>query len=187
MSSTSLASIAPSKRTRAVTSAAHDCLHCGQSIAAASISAYCCLGCETVHSALSDGDLLRYYDLRGGRAEPVGELHLERRDKLWIEPLAAQLAASDKPVQLTLGVQGLRCAACVWLIQELFQREHHGDHILVNAGRGTLSLHVRPDFPLRQFVAQLERFGYLLGTARDAGTRWRRLGDQARAVDKFYK
>lgn len=169
MTSTSIASIAPAPGS--ATLAARDCLHCGQSVAPSSTSAYCCLGCEAVHAALSDGDLLRYYDLRGERAEPVGDLHLERRDKLWLEPIADQLAACDKPTQLTLGVQGLRCAACVWLIQELFQRESQGDHILVNAGRGTLSLHVAPTFPLRRFIANIERFGYLVGAARDASDR----------------
>jgi len=170
MTTTTVAAIAHTAQQQSrVAVAARDCLHCGQSIAPSNTSAYCCLGCEAVHAALSDGDLLRYYDLRGDSAEPVGDLHLERRDKLWLEPIAEQVAASDKPTQLTLGVQGLRCAACVWLIQELFQRESHGDHILVNAGRGTLSLHVAPTFPLRRFVANVERFGYLVGTARDAG------------------
>ena len=147
------------------TAADAGCLHCGQPRSSGDITGYCCIGCEAVHAALRDGDLLRYYELRGDRAEPVGELHLERRDRLWCEPIAASLRDATKPQTLTLGVQGMRCAACVWLIQELFARVSKDDHLLVNAGRGSLTLHVRPEFPLLRFIADVERFGYVLGKA----------------------
>lgn len=139
------------------------CLHCDQPRPNGDVTGYCCVGCEVVHAALRDGDLLRYYELRGDRAEPVGELHLERRDRLWCEPIATSLRAATTPQTVTLGVQGMRCAACVWLIQELFARESQGDHLLVNAGRGSLTMHVRPEFPLQRFIADVERFGYVLG------------------------
>jgi len=157
--------------TRPTAAAAEDtttetgCLHCGQPRPARDVSGYCCIGCEAVHAALRDGDLLRYYELRGDRAEPVGELHLERRDRLWCEPMATALQSATQPQTLTLGVQGMRCAACVWLIQELFARASQDDHLLVNAGRGSLTLRVRPEFPLLRFIADVERFGYVLGKA----------------------
>ncbi len=166
------ASVAPPLAPAAVSvvthRAARDCLHCGQALADQSAAEYCCLGCEAVAGALRQGDLLHYYDLRGERAEPVGDLRLERRDGLWIEPIAQALAQRDQPMSITLAVQGLRCAACVWLIQELFARVSDGDQLLVNVGRGSLELHVGSTFPLRRFIGDVERFGYLIGPSNQA-------------------
>lgn len=171
MHSTSIATLTQSAQPPFVPASARRCVHCGQWVPDSNVTAYCCVGCETVHHALRDGGLLRYYSLRGERDAPVGDLHLARRDRMWLEPLEERLSSSDSPLQLTLAAQGLRCAACVWLIQELFRRANEGSAtILVNVGRGTLSLHVPATFPLRKFVVDVERFGYLLGTARPDDT-----------------
>jgi Cu2+-exporting ATPase len=107
--------------------------------------------------------LLRYYELRGDVAEHAAESHTDRRDRTWLEPLVARVVEADSPVEVQVKVQGLRCAACVWLIQELFRRLPSGLRIIVNPGRGTLTLAVGAGFPLAAFVEELESFGYQLG------------------------
>jgi Cu2+-exporting ATPase len=106
---------------------------------------------------------MRYYDLRDDAlgAATTGQQFV-RRDHNWIEPIAEQLERSKQPSVLNFKLQGLHCAACVWLIQQLFEREPGAHRVIVNSGRSTLELCVDAAFPLREFVLELERFGYPL-------------------------
>lgn len=109
------------------------------------------------------GGLGRFYELRQGPGQPVGELALERRDHSWLLPLEGQLASGGGPHALHLQLQGIRCAACVWLVEQLFERVGGGGQVVVNPGTGDLALTVGGDFPLRGFVQDVEAVGYLVG------------------------
>lgn len=139
------------------------CLHCGSAVSASVREPYCCAGCRTVHQLLERGGLLRYYELRGQSAEPAPEAARDHRDHAWLEPIAAKLQASTGGETLGFKLQGMRCAACVWLVQELFARQPGALGITVNPGRGSAELRVQPQFPLLAFVREVERFGYRFG------------------------
>jgi Cu2+-exporting ATPase len=144
------------------------CTHCGNTLTDAVSDGFCCSGCRTVYGLLHSAGLLRYYDLRGDViTEPIGAGTTSRRDQNWLEPLCVRLGAADQPIELAIKLQGMRCAACVWLIQELFARNAGAHRIVVNSGRGSASLCVDRRFPLAGFVSELASFGYLAG--EDAG------------------
>jgi P-type Cu2+ transporter len=137
----------------------------------ASLKEFCCAGCEAVHGLLQAQGLSRYYTLAEGRTAPAPE---PRRDRsfAWLEPLVARSEATSSPVcALELDVQGIHCAACVWLFEELFRRTPGGVALDVNPARGTLALTATAGFPLGEFVAALERFGYRLGPRLKPGER----------------
>jgi Cu2+-exporting ATPase len=140
------------------------CAHCGQP--AERGETYCCAGCEAVAAMLRQAGLERYYELRGGKGLPVPDTDGRRRDRKWLEALSARIASAEGPVRVELDVQGVHCAACVWLHEQLFQREQSGLQCLLNPALGRLSLTVRPGFDLGGFVRKLESFGYLVGEAR---------------------
>jgi Cu2+-exporting ATPase len=156
------ASAAPS-HTDARAAAAGDCRHCGQPIPAGAEGAFCCRGCAMVFELLHRERLERYYDLRGRDGEPVAD-RAGRRDDKWLEPLMARVAgcAGDELCRVDLDVQGLHCAACVWLFQTTFAREH-GVSIQVDPGVGKAKLVVRNGFDLRGWIEGVERFGYRFG------------------------
>lgn len=151
------------------------CLHCGARIAADARDPFCCIGCQTVYEALASGGLLEYYALRDGDSNPVGDLHLERRDHKWVDRHQAALADHSAAYKVNLRIQGLQCAACVWLIERLFHRQQGALGIVVNSGAGLVSLSVERPFDFLRFVREVERLGYLLadpGSApleRDSG------------------
>jgi Cu2+-exporting ATPase len=150
------------------------CLHCASELALSASEPYCCAGCRTVHHLLERGGLLRYYELRGQSAEPVADAARDQGDHPWLEPIAAKLCASPGGETLTFKLQGMRCAACVWLVQELFARQPGGLGIAVNPGRGSAELRVRPEFPLLAFVREVEGFGYRFGEPGSADDTARR-------------
>jgi len=140
------------------------CLHCGTPLDEGARDAYCCIGCRFVARILRDEGLEKYYALRGPKGEPVGAS--DGRDRKWLEPLEQDLGAATGLHRIDLDIQGISCAACVWLIQQLFRREAGGVRVLVNPALGTVSLTVENTFALRRFVERLESCGYLLGPSR---------------------
>jgi Cu2+-exporting ATPase len=126
-----------------------------------------------VYGLLAQEGLDRYYVLGGGRGATVttwGRSH----DHKWLEELLAATSGATRGVrQVALDVQGIHCAACVWLFEELFRREQSGIGIVVNPALGRMDLSVGGDFALDHFVDAIERFGYVLGPPRkgeDAAT-----------------
>jgi Cu2+-exporting ATPase len=136
------------------------CLHCGQEIAARE-DGFCCDGCSAVYALLRGESLDRFYDLRGEDGAPI--VVRGAADHKWLEPLQATLAAGAGPSRVRLDVQGMHCAGCVWLMEELFERTEARGTIDVNPAVGRVELYVEPSFPLADFVSRIERFGYRFG------------------------
>lgn len=135
---------------------------------------YCCAGCREVAALLKDEGLGRYYDLAGRDVVPAAPV--ANRSQAWLEPLVAESEAAAGPVcRLELDVQGVHCAGCVWLMNELFRRAPGGASITVNPALGKLRLAwQRGRFDVGRFLAAVERFGYRFGPSRkhvDAASR----------------
>ncbi|MET0385900.1 MAG: heavy metal translocating P-type ATPase metal-binding domain-containing protein [Polyangiales bacterium] len=140
------------------------CKHCGNPLASDVEAQFCCTGCRTVYDLLNDAGLGRYYELRSRAILPPSLLDASAHtDRNWLEPLQAKLAAADGTVELPIKLQGMRCTACVWLIQQLFTRYPGAHRIVINSARGSARLSVEAHFPLARFVHELERYGYNAG------------------------
>lgn len=95
------------------------CQHCGAPTEGS--ARFCCAGCEAAHGLLSGMGLEAYYRRRvcDPTARPL------RPDDLSPLDLAPAVAAGAEPgtSRLDAVVDGLQCAACVWLIESLLARD----------------------------------------------------------------
>lgn len=154
------------------------CRHCASPIPeSAATRPFCCAGCEAVYSLLEQEGLQRFYALAGDSLAPATQA-ANARSLAWLEPLLEQAAAQTELVKLALDVQGIQCAACVWLMNELFRRSRGGVRLVVNPGIGRMDLVFhRGVFDVRAFVQRIEAFGYRLGpplkTPRTDDLTWR--------------
>lgn len=150
------------------------CRHCFQPIPpGAGTEPYCCRGCEAVHALLVEQGLTRYYELAGDRPAPAPPPPAAR-SLAWLEPLleAEAALAAGELATLRLDVQGIHCAACVWLIQETFRRRRGGARVLVNPALGQVTLTFRrAEFDVHGWLAEVEAFGYRFGPARKSASR----------------
>jgi len=150
------------------------CRHCRSPIPAGARTApFCCRGCATVHQLLTAGGLDRYYELAGDREAPPPSFAERPASHAWLEPqLAKARGSGDGPVcELRLDVQGIHCAACVWLFEELFRRAPGAAQITVNPALGQVALRFdRARFDAERWVSEVERFGYRFGPARKRPT-----------------
>ena len=149
------------------------CVHCAQPLVDDALAPYCCRGCRAVHAILTKAGLTRYYDLRRGPGLPPADLDSRHIDHKWLELIEDSRAEERGLSRVELDIQGIHCAACVWLIEELFRR-HGGAReglMTINPALGRIELRVSPEFPLSDWVDAVEGLGYLLGPAREGGAR----------------
>lgn len=170
------------------------CTHCGTPAPKRTVASgdwFCCPGCATAYEILQGCDLGAYYRLRdqlGGKGAPV-----RTSTRSYIELDDAEVQAGfvrGAPGGLriaALRLQGLSCAACVWLIERIMEREAAVIHARVDLTRSRVILTWDPALaPLSTLARQLDRLGYApepdTSDTRDAARRredrdlWLRLG-----------
>ena len=159
--------------TASVTGQAH-CTHCGLPVPGERRnSAFCCAGCEAVHGLLAGEGLLRFYELGGGATGAVGAApQVPALD--WFEEYERRHTVGAL-VRMDLDVQGIRCAACVWLLRALWRRfdQEHELRVSPSIGRVTMT-YPAGDAVGRAFLELAARLGYSMAppsrrVARDTG------------------
>lgn len=127
-----------------------------------------------MHELLRSEGLLRFYDLGGRDSGAVGAA--PRAPSFdWLPDLEAAAAGDGTTVRLVLDVQGIRCAACVWLLQTVWKRQPGARDLRLDPslGRATLT-YDRGSRAAATFLAAAARFGYQMAPAsrrivRDTG------------------
>ena len=145
------------------------CHHCGESLAGdprqravdGDGHAYCCDGCASAARWIRDADLGDYYRLRTASAGRVGtdavDLSAWDREDL----LREHAHAVPGGRRITLLTDGMRCAACAWLIQNALQREAGVADVTANAVTGRIRIEWDPArTPLSRVLARLVSLGY---------------------------
>jgi Cu2+-exporting ATPase len=149
--------------TRSARSTRRVCRHCG---APSRTGEFCCAGCAYVFRLVHEQGLEAYYRFKDAVTPPADPALLEARDYAWLTQAAraAEEGNASATPSLVVEVQGLSCAACVWLIEKLFLRTPGAGRVDVNAQTGRLRMSwQRGVFDAEAFARTLQSFGYLLG------------------------
>ena len=164
------------------------CFHCGEAIAADSVSArigdgerdFCCEGCAAAARWIAGAALDDYYALRSAPATRVTASGEDYR--AWDHPsvLAEHAAVVPGGREIGLLTDGMRCAACAWLIDHALRREPGVLDVLANAITGRIVLRWDPaQVALSRLLARLDTLGYRPGLAGEL-TRERRRAEERR-------
>ncbi len=103
------------------------CFHCGLPVPAGSkwsvfieavAQPMCCPGCEAVAQAIVDNDLTDYYRTRQSLPKGAAAIVPDALGLYDAPELASQFEGENGNAETTLSVEGIRCAACVWLIEK---------------------------------------------------------------------
>jgi len=100
------------------------CLHCQQAVPEAQAgSEFCCSGCQSVYGLLQRCGLSDYYRIRQelGELRPAQPVVWQRAEFDFLDdPEQVQPEAlPDGSKTLTFYLEGVHCAACVWLVEKL--------------------------------------------------------------------
>ncbi len=183
---------APSTRAQASAPARPQvaCAHCGLAVPSglidpAAAMQFCCNGCRTVHAVIHGCGLERFYRLRAadpGRAAAAavsgrtfGELDDPAFAERWVEHRPDGLTATE------LLLEGIHCAACVWLVEKLPAVAPGVIEARLDLRRGVVRVVWDPRrTPLSAVARALDSLGYTPHPVRDGETRsMRRREDRA--------
>lgn len=134
------------------------CLHCGQSVPENySQNSFCCMGCRAVYHLIHNKGLDKFYDLKDQKTLPLlnyGEKTSQKESFSWLNE---EMISSG---ELDLFIEGIQCAACVWLIQKLSEK-YGGAEVHVIPDRARLSIKFdQKYFQLRDYLNAIEKLGY---------------------------
>lgn len=151
------------------TAAKPTCRHCGAALIDDRMRThgFCCSGCSYVYRLVHEHGLAGYYRIKDNITAPADAAVFQTRDYAWLTEAQQEAEAHTQGIpELTLDVQGISCAGCVWLIERVFQQQPGARDINVNAQYGTMRLRwVRGEFVAVEFARKLQAFGYLAGPA----------------------
>lgn len=151
------------------------CFHCGEPLPPGSVISariaesdrcFCCAGCAAAASWLQDGGFGDFYKLRG-QLSAKGEIDADYRawdsaafQRLYVQSLPAEPAGGTR-AEIVVMLDGLRCAACAWLIPKLAAAIDGVVSIELNAATARARLVWDPArVPLSTIASQLALLGY---------------------------
>ncbi|MCB1553138.1 MAG: cadmium-translocating P-type ATPase [Xanthomonadales bacterium] len=161
------------------------CFHCNEPIdarmrvvdAGHPDRAYCCQGCAAAARFIQSAGLADYYRLRSASAGPA----IDTDFSLWDRAELLDAHSTPCPVgrEITVLSDGMRCAACAWLIDRSLSREPSVDRVQANAVTGRIRIRWDPSVqPLSALLDRIARLGYPVSLAPDASLEQRRLRDR---------
>jgi len=149
------------------------CFHCGEPVpssckltvpAEQGLQPVCCAGCEAVANLILQSGQSRYYQFRTENAIRPSEedtgiedswQRFDERRSLWGNAL------KDGRYELLLQVEGIRCAACAWLIRSQLEARAGIDQVQVDVATGFVRINWQPDkLVLSRIAAILSAVGY---------------------------
>lgn len=162
------------------------CAHCSQPVPESrtasneEANAYCCAGCEAVWHVLHECGLERYYELQksaGSAANrPQGAQSHAYLDHAEFQSRHVQRVNADL-VRVDLRLDGIKCGACMWLLEALPRIEHGVTSARVDLGRSIISIEWIPArVELSQIADRVTALGYAVRPIGTLASRqeWRR-------------
>jgi Cu2+-exporting ATPase len=151
--------VAPLDGSIGIASQTATCLHCASPVAAPH-ARFCCTGCEAAYEAVKGFGLEAFYrrrtlgaEARKLRPEPTPDCDYAQRVHLSPDGLAT----------LHLMVDGMQCAACVWLIESVYARDADVADARVNLSTGRMVLKWRGEAERAgELVGRIARLGFRL-------------------------
>lgn len=130
-------------------------------------SKFCCSGCRFVFHLLHKRGLGDFYHY-GESLSPAGNFVFHERDYDWLTALQRAAEEGREFAEVTLEVQGISCAGCIWLLEALFTEHAGASSCRVNSSTGMMHLRWRSGAAdLAAYARDVQRFGYLLGPPQE--------------------
>lgn len=156
------------------------CFHCGLDIPTGSQfftviegqpRQMCCPGCQAVAQTISESGLDNFYKHRATssqapeiKAQPITDAQLQELS-LYDQPAVQQefvsATSSDGTREVSLVIEGITCAACVWLLEHHLSNQPGIEKASVNLTNHRARLIWRPEQqPLSAVLGEIFRVGY---------------------------
>lgn len=130
---------------------------------------FCCPGCQAIAQAISDGGLDQYYKMRTelpDRAKAQNNQisqRLQQELALFDDPVMQQdfVVHQNDTAQATLVIEGITCAACIWLLEQHLKNDPSVSQFSINHSNHRAQLIWNAEeTPLSELLSVIYRTGY---------------------------
>ncbi len=144
------------------------CFHCGEPCPDDTLvlagKNFCCLGCRTVFSLLSENGLGQFYELNSRPGTRIRQKVGVARWAFLDDPAVQEKLfdfADKTNARVTLHLPQIHCVACVWLLENLFKLHPGVGKSVVNFSRREASIAFATDkIKFSELAALLDGIGY---------------------------
>ncbi|MAZ48711.1 MAG: hypothetical protein CME65_09110 [Halobacteriovoraceae bacterium] len=146
------------------------CDHCQEKIVvsfeekiAGEVKRFCCNGCRTVYKILSENDLKDYYKIREGRSESISQANQKEARFKYLDDEEFKkkfLRSSEKVLQFSFYIEGVHCAACLWVLEKLPELNPNIISARLNMSTSTLSIEFNESANLSEIAVLITQLGY---------------------------
>jgi P-type Cu2+ transporter len=155
----------------------HTCAHCALPVPPGLVQRdetlqFCCAGCRAVYDTVQSCGLDTYYRLRDSAQASLAPASPGKRNyEAFDAPSfrATHVTANDGLLAVDLALEGVTCAACVWLIEKLPRVLPGVVEARLSLRQATVRITWQPErLSLSQIARALDGFGYVPHAARGA-------------------
>lgn len=151
----------------------NSCFHCGEPMRGSTLVArveqrdepVCCSGCQAVAELIAGSGLGDFYRYRDGNSNrPPSNDPATDQWHVYADPqFAAQFTRTSRgQTSVTLLIEGLRCSACSWLIDQVLRRHAGVWDVSVNAATGRAGVTWNAEqLNLAQIMRSIAQLGYV--------------------------
>ncbi len=122
---------------------------------------FCCHGCQGVYRVINGAGLGKFYQQRDWHQEGVPEGAF---DTAFDEALLAGhvVTRNETSAEISLIIEGIRCASCIWLLEKLIDKIQGVETIRVNYGTHRAQIRFNPkETTPKEIFTNISRLGYL--------------------------
>ncbi len=138
------------------------CIHCESKITDESLinDGFCCFGCKSAYAIINKIGLGNYYKFRQNNPD-IRKIKPEIEEKIDLTNFITQDEKGNN--ELFLAIDGLHCAACVWLIENILKKQNDVVLARINLSKKYLNLKWRGSVQKgNEFVDLIREIGYKL-------------------------
>lgn len=144
------------------------CVHCGLPIPPADLVIernegkellFCCHGCRGAWLIIHGAGLDNFYSRTELKHQPLNEVHTTQFDSAYLQNFIIETAAG---AEISLIIDGIHCASCIWLIEKYMQQIPGVLAARVNFATHRLSLRFDSQVAdIKQLCLKLSQLGYM--------------------------
>lgn len=150
-------------------SATH-CFHCRSEVEHSSgVSSngrlFCCSGCRAVYEFLNESGLDNFYHLRqdsnlSASLKAADEARDDNYDYLDQENFISYYTTKEKPLTMSFYIEGIQCAACLWLIEKVPEVVPRIEWVALNMSTSVAEVKFKGKEGFSAFPRTIRRLGY---------------------------
>ncbi|MCS7199688.1 MAG: heavy metal translocating P-type ATPase [Caldimicrobium sp.] len=119
---------------------------------------YCCQGCFAIRKAIKEANLEEFYIKR--RDWVPGQPEFKKVEPQLFESCIREINRDEK--ELKIGISGIRCAACIWLLERFLRKKRGIRGISINFATHRATIRYNPqEITLEEILESITILGYL--------------------------